>query len=139
MITAASSTFQHLGDVVMRRILHETGLDGSCPIFIGKHLARRRAVLNFASLGGSTMAQADEFPEGPTQEEIAKRAYELYLQRGSTPGYEMDDWLAAKAELTAAESSRTITDDAESRNDSRRNSRERSAGRRPPRLAQSQQ
>ena len=33
---------------------------------------------------------------------IAKRAYELYLERGSVPGYEVEDWLAAEAELTAA-------------------------------------
>jgi hypothetical protein len=38
----------------------------------------------------------------PPQEAIAKRAYELYLQRGSVPGYELEDWLAAEAELTAA-------------------------------------
>lgn len=44
----------------------------------------------------------NELPEGPGDEAIAKRAYELYLQRGSVPGYELDDWLAAKAELTAA-------------------------------------
>jgi hypothetical protein len=37
-------------------------------------------------------------------EAIARRAYELYLQRGSVPGYELDDWLAAEAELTAAAS-----------------------------------
>jgi hypothetical protein len=33
---------------------------------------------------------------------IAKRAYELFLERGSVPGYEVEDWLAAEAELTAA-------------------------------------
>jgi Protein of unknown function (DUF2934) len=33
---------------------------------------------------------------------IAKRAYELYLQRGSVPGYELDDWLQAEAELSSA-------------------------------------
>jgi len=33
---------------------------------------------------------------------IAKRAYELYLQRGSVPGYELDDWLQAEAELSGA-------------------------------------
>ena len=33
---------------------------------------------------------------------IAKRAYELYLQRGSVPGYELDDWLEAEAELSSA-------------------------------------
>jgi len=35
-------------------------------------------------------------------EAIAKRAYELYLQRGSVPGHELDDWLEAEAELTSA-------------------------------------
>lgn len=38
----------------------------------------------------------------PSREAVAKRAYELYLQRGSVPGYEMEDWLTAEAELTAA-------------------------------------
>jgi hypothetical protein len=35
----------------------------------------------------------------PGQDEIARRAYELYLQRGSVPGRETDDWLQAEAEL----------------------------------------
>jgi hypothetical protein len=38
----------------------------------------------------------------PPPDAIAKRAYELYLQRGSVPGYELEDWLQAEAELTAA-------------------------------------
>jgi hypothetical protein len=38
----------------------------------------------------------------PAREAIAKRAYELYLQRGSVAGYELEDWLAAEAELIAA-------------------------------------
>jgi hypothetical protein len=38
----------------------------------------------------------------PSSEAIAKRAYELYLQRGSVSGYELEDWLQAEAELTAA-------------------------------------
>jgi hypothetical protein len=38
----------------------------------------------------------------PDGETIAKRAYELYLQRGSVPGHELDDWLEAEAELSAA-------------------------------------
>ena len=32
---------------------------------------------------------------------IARRAYELYLSRGSEPGHEMEDWLQAEAELKA--------------------------------------
>ena len=35
----------------------------------------------------------------PNDEAIAKRAYELYLQRGSVSGHELDDWLEAEAEL----------------------------------------
>lgn len=31
---------------------------------------------------------------------IARRAYELFLARGSEPGHEMDDWLQAEAELS---------------------------------------
>ena len=45
-------------------------------------------------------AKTDAAPPAP--EAIAKRAYELYLQRGSVPGYELEDWLAAEAELIAA-------------------------------------
>jgi hypothetical protein len=35
-----------------------------------------------------------------TQEEIASRAYELYLERGQLPGYEEQDWLEAEKQLT---------------------------------------
>ena len=38
----------------------------------------------------------------PSPEAVARRAYELYLQRGSEPGYELEDWLTAEAELIAA-------------------------------------
>ena len=31
---------------------------------------------------------------------IARRAYELFLARGSEPGHEMEDWLQAEAQLT---------------------------------------
>jgi len=40
----------------------------------------------------------------PSSEDVAKRAYELYLQRGSEAGYELEDWLQAEAELVAAAS-----------------------------------
>ena len=38
----------------------------------------------------------------PSDEEISQRAYELFLQRGSAPGHENDDWLQAEAELMEA-------------------------------------
>ena len=34
------------------------------------------------------------------EEEIRNRAYEIYLQRGRQPGYEVEDWLQAERELT---------------------------------------
>ncbi len=36
----------------------------------------------------------------PTHEEIERRAHELYLKRGGQHGRDIDDWLAAEAELT---------------------------------------
>jgi hypothetical protein len=37
---------------------------------------------------------------GPTQEEIALRAYHIFLERGSTPGNPFEDWIRAERELT---------------------------------------
>jgi hypothetical protein len=37
----------------------------------------------------------------PTQDQIAARAYEIYLERGSIPGDPMQDWLRAERELAA--------------------------------------
>jgi len=38
---------------------------------------------------------------GPTGEDIARRAYELYLERGGQgDGLDLQDWLRAEAELT---------------------------------------
>ena len=38
---------------------------------------------------------------GPTQEEIAVRAYELFLQSGSVDGHDTEHWLRAEVELKA--------------------------------------
>jgi hypothetical protein len=35
----------------------------------------------------------------PTTEEIALRAYHIYLERGGTPGNPLDDWTRAEREL----------------------------------------
>lgn len=35
----------------------------------------------------------------PTYEQIADRAYQLFLQRGGNSGHEIDDWLQAEYEL----------------------------------------
>lgn len=41
----------------------------------------------------------------PSEEEIAVRAHQLYEQRGSEAGHEMEDWLQAERELRAARKS----------------------------------
>ena len=63
---------------------------------------------------------------------IAKRAYELYLERGSVPGYEVEDWLAAEAELTAATVNAAAASDAteESVTDGKRSGGKRGSNRR---------
>lgn len=35
----------------------------------------------------------------PTRDEIAVRAYQIYLQRAGAPGNELDDWTRAEREL----------------------------------------
>jgi hypothetical protein len=36
---------------------------------------------------------------GPAREDIERRAYALYLARGGTEGYAVEDWLQAEQEL----------------------------------------
>jgi len=34
----------------------------------------------------------------PNHDEIGRRAYEIYLERGGLPGHELEDWLQAERE-----------------------------------------
>jgi hypothetical protein len=38
-------------------------------------------------------------PETVTDRDIARRAFEIYLERGSRHGHDLDDWLQAEREL----------------------------------------
>lgn len=38
----------------------------------------------------------------PLEEQIRRRAYELYVQRGNQSGSELDDWLQAESEILMA-------------------------------------
>ena len=49
----------------------------------------------------------------PNCEEIRLRAYEIYLERGSLPGTELDDWLQAEHELDGRASQRGESTDVE--------------------------
>ena len=59
-------------------------------------------------LTASTKAETGEVSVGnvPGDEEIRVRAYEIYLERGQTPGLELDDWLQAERELQGGAFSR---------------------------------
>jgi hypothetical protein len=45
------------------------------------------------------MAKANKTPARPTQEEIAARAYEIYIREGRPVGREKEHWMAAEAAL----------------------------------------
>jgi hypothetical protein len=38
----------------------------------------------------------------PPRDEVARRAYEIFQQRGSTPGREVEDWLEAERQVRAS-------------------------------------
>jgi hypothetical protein len=38
----------------------------------------------------------------PTEQQIASRAHQIFLERGATPGRDLDDWLQAERELKTA-------------------------------------
>ena len=38
----------------------------------------------------------------PSHEDIARRAHEIWQERGSEPGHELDHWLEAEKELAGA-------------------------------------
>jgi hypothetical protein len=47
----------------------------------------------------SPASQKPRMAKSPTAEEIALRAYQIYLERGATPGNEFEDWIQAEREL----------------------------------------
>ena len=54
----------------------------------------------------TVVAPSNHFPTAPRKmrtpstEEIAERAYEIFLLRGAAHGLDMDDWLQAERELS---------------------------------------
>jgi hypothetical protein len=59
----------------------------------GKRIAELQATSTHAETGEDSLGN-------PTRsEEIRRRAYEIYLERGEQPGRELDDWLRAEREL----------------------------------------
>ena len=51
----------------------------------------------------STLAREPHHDKASAAERIRQRAHELYVQRGSQSGSELDDWLRAEAEILRAQ------------------------------------
>jgi hypothetical protein len=49
---------------------------------------------------GAAVEERERLLQSTREQEIRNRAYEIYLQRGAQPGYEVEDWLQAERELT---------------------------------------
>ena len=63
------------------------------------------------TIGSTDSAQPDTEVEererslhSTDEQAIRDRAYEIYLLRGAQPGYELEDWLQAKRELSTESS-----------------------------------
>jgi hypothetical protein len=53
----------------------------------------------FAKVAGGSRAL-------PLEERVRVRAYQLYIERGNESGSELDDWLQAEEEVSAAQEER---------------------------------
>jgi len=51
---------------------------------------------------GTAVEERERFLHSTREQEMRNRAYEIYLQRGAQPGYEVEDWLQAERELTTS-------------------------------------
>jgi hypothetical protein len=49
--------------------------------------------------GGPSMPSTNK--RIPSKEAIERRAYEIYIERGTVEGHDVEDWLAAEEELMA--------------------------------------
>jgi hypothetical protein len=60
----------------------------------------RKQVANVSAIDIAPESKKN-FPSVDLEAEIRRRAYELYEQRGCTPGHEDEDWLVAEREVVA--------------------------------------
>ena len=47
----------------------------------------------------TAIEEGEALLDSTREQEIRNRAYEIYLQRGAEPGYELEDWLQAEREF----------------------------------------
>ena len=62
-------------------------------------MAAKNKMTKRTSRRATTFVTAQATTIAPTREDIARRAFELYLDRGGEHGQDADDWLRAEREL----------------------------------------
>jgi hypothetical protein len=65
-----------------------------------RNVTARKQVANVSAIDTGPESKKNS-PNVDLQPEIRRRAYELYEQRGCTPGHEDEDWLVAEREVLA--------------------------------------
>jgi Protein of unknown function (DUF2934) len=69
----------------------------------GNEITETQATSTQVATGGVSVEKSAR------DEDIRRRAYEIYLERGEQPDHELDDWLQAEVELQPALLSRAQT------------------------------
>ena len=62
----------------------------------------RRPAPGRIPIGAQRAGRSKVSEPGLSHDEVAARAYEIYLARGATPGRDLDDWLQAEQELRSS-------------------------------------
>jgi hypothetical protein len=66
-------------------------------------LRREQGLKHVRQVKGRIMAREmpneDQIRKTPTHDEIAQRAYQVFLERGQPQGHDLDHWLEAEAQL----------------------------------------
>jgi hypothetical protein len=65
----------------------------------------RRTTDNVLTMPAMDSPSTQAIISGATEDDIARRAFELYCERGRTDGHDVDDWLNAERELKDVASS----------------------------------
>jgi len=58
-----------------------------------------KAVEFHSSPNTTSQQKSDDLQQKVLQERIQKRAYELYVARGASPGHALEDWTKAETEV----------------------------------------
>jgi hypothetical protein len=53
----------------------------------------------YSTQPGEAVEERERLLHSVSEQETRERAFEIYLQHGAQPGYELEDWLQAEREL----------------------------------------